>query len=171
MTRAAMHLKWDAMAITFESQRAGERLTITRAGESAEIEILAFGDGEAVVRSGGRTHRLHVARDGDVLWVSEAGRTWVFRKVAPEAVAAAAHAGDTAEITSPMAGRIVKLACAPGDAVSEGQILVVLEAMKMEYQLRSPFAGTVETLNGAEGAQVGHGEVLVALKRTGGSST
>jgi biotin carboxyl carrier protein len=70
----------------------------------------------------------------------------------------AARAGFTAEgrqvVSAPMPGKIVKVLVAEGEEVKEGQGLVVVEAMKMENELRSPKAGKVVELRAKEGATV-----------------
>ena len=66
-------------------------------------------------------------------------------------------------IVSPMAGRVVKVLVAPGDAVLAHQGLVVVEAMKMENELRAPRAGTVADVRVREGAPVEANVVLVVI--------
>jgi biotin carboxyl carrier protein len=66
-------------------------------------------------------------------------------------------------IVSPMAGRVVKVLVAPGDAVLARQGLVVVEAMKMENELRAPRAGTVAEVRVREGAPVEGNVVLVVI--------
>jgi 3-methylcrotonyl-CoA carboxylase alpha subunit len=75
----------------------------------------------------------------------------------------AAGAASDGVIRAPMPGRIASVAAAPGDVVSAGQTLVVLEAMKMEHALISPFAGVVAEVAAAEGDQVSEGATLVRL--------
>jgi acetyl/propionyl-CoA carboxylase alpha subunit len=65
---------------------------------------------------------------------------------------------------APMPGRIVKLEVATGDEVVEGQVLVVLEAMKMEHTLRAPTPGVVRSVSAAPGQQVEAGMVLVVVE-------
>lgn len=67
-------------------------------------------------------------------------------------------------LQAPMNGTLVANLVNVGDAVSAGQALVVMEAMKMEYTISAPFAGTVTALPFAEGAQVADGTALVALE-------
>ena len=67
-------------------------------------------------------------------------------------------------ITAQMPGKIVKLAVALGDTVAEGQGLVVIEAMKMENELKSPKAGTVVELNAREGSAVENNALLVVIE-------
>lgn len=66
-------------------------------------------------------------------------------------------------ITAQMTGRIVRVAVQPGQAVSAGDLLLVLEAMKMENEIRSPRAGTVKEVLVAAGDRVNKGDPLVAL--------
>jgi 3-methylcrotonyl-CoA carboxylase alpha subunit len=73
-------------------------------------------------------------------------------------------AGDGA-IVSPMPGKIIAVAIAQGDAVSKGQKLVTLEAMKMEHSLVAPFDGIVAELAAAEGTQVSEGTLLARIEK------
>jgi len=76
--------------------------------------------------------------------------------------AGSAVSGDA--VTSPMQGTIVKVAVEDGATVAEGDVVVVLEAMKMEQPLKAHKAGTVTGLSAAVGATVTHGEVLCEIK-------
>ncbi len=76
--------------------------------------------------------------------------------------ASAAASGDA--VTSPMQGTIVKVAVEDGATVAEGDVVVVLEAMKMEQPLKAHKAGTVTGLSAEVGATVSHGEVLCEIK-------
>ncbi len=67
------------------------------------------------------------------------------------------------QVTAPMPGRIVKVLVKAGEAVSAGQGLVVVEAMKMENELRSPRAGTVSDVRVSEGVSVEANAVLVVV--------
>lgn len=75
--------------------------------------------------------------------------------------AAAAANGD--DLTSPMQGTIVKVAVSDGDTVAEGDLVVVLEAMKMEQPLTAHKAGTISGLKAAAGATVSAGAVIAAI--------
>lgn len=66
-------------------------------------------------------------------------------------------------VTAPMPGKIVKLLVKPGDKVQPRQGLVVVEAMKMENELRARAAGTVGEVRVAEGASVEAGAILIVL--------
>ena len=77
-------------------------------------------------------------------------------------------AGDGA-IVSPMPGKIIALEVAAGDAVTKGQKLLTLEAMKMEHSLTAPFDGKVAELNAEAGAQVSEGALLVRIEKGEGA--
>ena len=64
---------------------------------------------------------------------------------------------------APMPGKVVKLAVAEGDAVEMGQVLVVLEAMKMEHSVKAPESGVVRQLLVSEGEQVEADAVLAVV--------
>ena len=66
-------------------------------------------------------------------------------------------------ISAPMPGKVVRLLAKEGDDVERGQGLVVIEAMKMQNELKSPKAGRVISLPAEEGAAVGAGQVLAVV--------
>ena len=82
-------------------------------------------------------------------------------------VAAPAAAGVTVSggesVNAPMPGNILKVNVKVGQAVKEGDLLCVLEAMKMENEIYAPCAGTVSAVPVAKGASVNTGDVLVSL--------
>ena len=87
-------------------------------------------------------------------------------KAAPKAAAkAAAPAGaqGAVKVNAPMPGKILKVNATPGSAVKKGDVLVVLEAMKMENEICAPQDGTIATVECAAGDSVESGKVLVSL--------
>lgn len=81
---------------------------------------------------------------------------------APKAAPKAASAGAVA-VKAPMPGNILKINCKAGDAVKKGDVLAVLEAMKMENDICAPADGTVASVEVAQGATVETDAVLVTL--------
>ena len=75
-----------------------------------------------------------------------------------------AQAGGRATLTSPMPGKVVRVMCAAGDEVIEGQGLLVVEAMKMQNEVQAPKAGKVAELKVVEGQTVIAGETLVVIE-------
>ena len=91
------------------------------------------------------------------------GAAFHIRRHRPEGIAAGTAADGA--ILSPMPGRVIAVEVAAGDAVTKGQKLVTLEAMKMEHSLTAPFDGTVAELRAVEGGQVSEGAVLARVER------
>ncbi|RLI10274.1 hypothetical protein DRO33_05730 [Candidatus Bathyarchaeota archaeon] len=66
-------------------------------------------------------------------------------------------------IISPIPGRVVALKVRPGDKVRKGDVLLIIEAMKMENEIRAPRDGTVKELLVSEGSSVSTGQPLLVL--------
>lgn len=81
----------------------------------------------------------------------------------PEAKAVSNGAAGSVKITAPMPGTILKVVAKPGDKVKKGQVLVILEAMKMENEIVAPSEGVVATINVTGGTSVNAGELLASL--------
>ena len=79
------------------------------------------------------------------------------------APAAAAPAGGE-QVTSPMPGTILSINVAAGDAVKRGQVLMVLEAMKMENEIMCPCDGKIASVNTSKGASVESGTLLCVIQ-------
>jgi propionyl-CoA carboxylase alpha chain len=71
---------------------------------------------------------------------------------------------DAGSLHAPMPGKILRVAVRVGDRVREGQVLVVLEAMKMEHSLKAPHGGVVSEVRHESGEQVETGTVLVVVE-------
>ena len=82
---------------------------------------------------------------------------------APAAPVAAPAAAGATSITAPMPGTILKVNVQNGAAVKKGDVLMVLEAMKMENEIMAPADGTVASVNVAQGASVEAGAVLCTM--------
>jgi len=134
------------------------------AGDGAEVDG-ADGPGQrqrVTVEVGGK--RLEVVLPSGLggLTVGPAGGGAAKPKRKAGKKAGASASGDA--VTSPMQGTIVKVAVEEGQTVAEGDVVVVLEAMKMEQPLKAHKAGTVTGLNAEVGATVTNGAVICELK-------
>jgi geranyl-CoA carboxylase alpha subunit len=110
------------------------------------------------VRIDGVDLAVHAAWSGDALDLVHADETWRFAEV----VAGGAGSARTlrTEVTAPMPGSIVEVRCADGTAVQAGDVVLVLEAMKMEHQIEAPASGRIRQLSAVAGQQVGMRELL-----------
>jgi len=119
----------------------------------------ASGGAEAYqVTVDGRTYSVMVAPGGEVTNVQPAAATPVAPAAAPAAPAGAGQA-----VPAPLAGTIFKVKVAAGQAVSAGDVIMVLEAMKMETEVRAPADGTVQSVAVKEGDMVQVGDTLLTL--------
>lgn len=82
--------------------------------------------------------------------------------VAPKAAPAAVPAGGNT-VNAPMPGTILDIRVSEGKAVKTGDVLMILEAMKMENEIMAPHDGTVVSIHAAKGASVNAGDTLVVL--------
>jgi biotin carboxyl carrier protein len=82
----------------------------------------------------------------------------------PQSKVQAAMADGMKVVPTPMTGTIIKIMCMVGQEVKEGDVLLKLEAMKMETSLSTPVAGTITEIKCTEGQIVNAGEPLVLLK-------
>lgn len=128
--------------------------------EPAGAEISAS-DGRLLVRFQGETQTAAVARQGADVLVWWRGQQY---RVAERASRRAAQEVSDGTLRAPMPGQIVDVLVALGDAVTKGQRLLVLEAMKTQQPLVAPFDGTVAELGAAKGDQVDEGRVLARVE-------
>ncbi len=73
------------------------------------------------------------------------------------------------DIKAPVAGSILKITASEGDNISEGDVIMIMEAMKMETEIKAASDGTLSSIKVKEGEQVDSGKVLAALESKGGS--
>ncbi len=137
--------------------------TIQIEGRSYEVDVQSLEAGFATVVVDGASY--------DVSWDEPEGATPVVTPAAaPAAPAAAAPApkarpaaAGSGVITSPLPGLVLKFLVKPGDAVKVGDVVVKIEAMKMDNEIRSDVAGTVSELLARAGDTVDEGAHLLRI--------
>ena len=149
----------------------GESVTIGGHTVLARVDEIE-GTPVRLITIGSEVHRVVVrrgpSRGAYTLWVDgfrfggEAldERTRAIRDITAES----SKSTGPASLVAPMPGLIVRVSVSPGDAVQVGQGLVVMEAMKMENEIRAPKAGVVANLLVKEGQAVETGALLIELK-------
>jgi biotin carboxyl carrier protein len=152
-------------AVRLEGKPPNARVVI---GEREyEVDWLKVPGGAISMIVNGESRTARVARrDGGLaVWVDGHRIDLDVGSAADEAVGrAGAGAGASGVIKAPMPGSVVKVLVSLGDEVSAGQSLVIVEAMKMENEVRSPVGGVVKTVNVAAGDSVGTTEVMVEVE-------
>jgi len=145
------------------------RFALSLNGERHQVDALALGHGAVSLLVDGESFSVEFDESGDEVAVLVGGQVTRI-DVADERRLRmrSARAGFVAEgrqvISAPMPGKLVKILGKVGDPVTEGQGLVVVEAMKMENELKSPKNGRVSQVNVEVGRTVEKGEVLLVVE-------
>ena len=135
-------------------------------GSAAPVAACATLSGQDLLLSyDGRTIRFACARDGKTTWLGRGGQTWALT-TEPTVTARSDTAGKTdGAVRSPMPGTVLAVRVAAGEMVRKGQLVAVVEAMKMEHAILAPIAGVVTALNVKAGQQVQVDETLAVISR------
>ena len=167
------------MKITFENQTvdltpSGRGFTVTIGNRTADVEVIGTNRGAPPQ---GRDGRLDLLIDGKRVtaclssdnaqrWVTVNGQTFVLTKTS--GTRKAGHGGHHAagELTAPMPGQVRALNVAEGEAVTKGQTLLVLEAMKMEIRVHAPQDGVVKKLFVEQGQTVEREQMLIEIEES-----
>ena len=142
--------------------RADGLATVTSGSDSDTFTLRYLGHGRFRVGSGDRTLLAHAVDDGETRWVYVDGEVIRLELEAPGARRRRAATGHES-LSAPMPATVVRVLVAPGDRVTRGAPLVLLEAMKMELPLRAPRDAIVEAVRCAEGELVQPGVPLIDL--------
>lgn len=148
-----------------EFKFAGEMIEVTIARDSenwmlGENRAQVLADGRILVTSTDGTSKFaHSAKVGDVWWIHFDGHIFCIEK----SEAGSSNSDSDEGMTAPMPGKILEVKVADGESVESGQLLLIMEAMKMEHRIQAPKAGEVLTVNFAEGDRVDMGATLVEL--------
>jgi biotin carboxyl carrier protein len=140
---------------------------VTIDGRRVDADAAKISPGVYSILVGGRALEVRVETLPDGLLLHAAGREFRVEIINPRSWRRSRGGGiDLAgrqQICAPMAGKVVRVLVAPGQRVETGQGLVVVEAMKMQNEIRSPKTGTVERLLAKEDQAVNAGEVLAVI--------
>ena len=116
----------------------------------------------------GKTYEMDVeligANGAAVQPVAKAAPAVAAPKAAPAPAAAKPAEVGSGSVVAPMPGTILKVLKATGDAVKAGEVVLILEAMKMENEITAPVDGTIGSLNLTEGSTVAGGDLLFDVK-------
>jgi acetyl/propionyl-CoA carboxylase alpha subunit len=131
----------------------GETSVSFRFLDAAHVEIL------------GKRHRFYVIRNRDCFTVWLDGRTYYLERARTTADASPSLSGPAAgEIRAVMPGKLVRLTVAPGEKVSEKQVVAIMESMKMESELLAPFPGRVSEIRFKPGDVLEMGDIVMSIE-------
>lgn len=113
----------------------------------------------------GKPYRVRALSVGANLWLHVNGETYLLDLTPARAKSGGGKTvEDSKQIMAPMPGKICKVAVKAGDRVEAGRVVVIMEAMKMEYSLTAAIRGRVKTVMAKENDQVELNQVLVELE-------
>ena len=139
-------------------------------GRRYELEVRESAGGVLLIKNGNSVYRCRVEakRETGKYEVGLRGRSYPISIIDPKRLRssenAAGHGHGTAEIVSPMPGKVVRILVEQGNTVEAGAGIIVVEAMKMQNEMKAPKAGVVVSITVAAGATVNAGDVLAVIE-------
>jgi biotin carboxyl carrier protein len=150
---------------TVELAREAEKWQISIDGHGVDADAIEIAPNIFSILLNGQSHEIRITTQSDgKLTLQTTDHEFIAEVVDPRAWSGRRHGHVEAEgrqqIIAPMPGKVVRLLVKAGDQVRAGQGILVVEAMKMQNEVRSPKTGTVEHLQAEEGQPVNAGQVL-----------
>ena len=150
----------ETLQIEYQRQRDGS-FRVRADDQEVRVQAYACGKGSVDAALDSRRLQFQIQRHAADWFVqTEAGGLTLTEQPRYPAPDAGDQGGG---LTAPMPGAVLSTAVAAGDSVTKGQLLLILEAMKMEHRITAPRDGTVETMHVAAGDQVENGQLLVTV--------
>jgi biotin carboxyl carrier protein len=164
-----MRAAFDQNVIDLTPNGTGYKATV--GDRTVLVEILRSENGNLDLRIDGKHIVVYVSSDGEKRWVTVNGQTFLLTKSSnamPSAKGKHGGAGydHASELAAPMPGQVRSVNVKEGDAVTKGQTLLVLEAMKMEIRIQAPRDGKVKSLQVKQGQTVEREQVLIELEKS-----
>ncbi|WP_114334713.1 acetyl/propionyl/methylcrotonyl-CoA carboxylase subunit alpha [Marinobacter litoralis] len=143
-------------------RRSGQKLIVSHEEAQYELQLQSHQPGLLCIIDNGVRHRCQYHQTGDSLYLQAFGRSWAIVDRTHQPAAGAQGAG-SGRIQAAMDGAIIDVLVNEGETVTQGQTLVVLEAMKMEHPVKADRDGVVAGLHTNTGDQVKRSQLLVEL--------
>lgn len=159
MTRATLEL--DGVAYDVRCVRKGDGWTVTVDGQEIPVALERNGAGLRV-QAGGRSVHLDLTPTG--LRIDGKARAWRVLDVPEVDDGEAGAASHGAHVRPPMNGKLERLLVSVGQTVAKGDVLFILEAMKMQNEVRAPIGGRVAAIHVQAGATVEPRQVVLDLE-------
>ena len=155
------------MKINFENATldlipSGKNYNVSVGEKSSFVEIIRSENGKLDLLIDGKHVSAYVSSDGAKRWVTVNGQTFVLTKSSGTKRGGGKHE-HSGELSAPMPGQVRAVNVKEGDAVTKGQTLLVLEAMKMEIRIQAPMDGIVDKLSVKVGQTVEREQILIEM--------
>jgi len=152
-------------AITIDFTPIGKSYRATIGEKTIDVEILQAKDGKLDLLIDDKRVTAYVSSDNAKRWVTVNGQTFMLTKSSSATRRGAGH-DHASELAAPMPGQVRGVNVSEGDAVTKGQTLLVLEAMKMEIRIQAPRDGVVKKLLVKQGQTVEREQILVEIEES-----
>jgi biotin carboxyl carrier protein len=148
-----------------------DKATADIEGRHYELEVRQLGDAQYLLINKSDVYNCRVEGNrgaSNFFGVGLRGHSYNIKVVDPKRLrsgqTSGAHDHGTAQIVSPMPGKVVRVLVAEGQPVEAGAGIIVVEAMKMQNEMKAPKAGVVISINAEPGATVNAGDVLAVIE-------
>jgi propionyl-CoA carboxylase alpha chain len=159
--RSRFEFAGETLEVSYAASRDGG-FDVSIADSEFDVIVRGAGQGEVEVDINGRRITARLDQRGDRWFVhTNQGDVSVIELPRFPLPGADEFQGG---LTAPMPGKVLATHVGVGEEVEKGQLLVILEAMKMEHRITAPVSGTITEVHATEGEQVGNGELLIVLE-------
>ncbi|MBI3738412.1 MAG: biotin/lipoyl-binding protein [Chloroflexi bacterium] len=160
------------MKITFDQSTIdltpnGKNYKAALDDKTVDFEVVRLENSKLDLLIDGKHVTAYVSSDGAKRWVTVNGQTCVLTKSSGARRGGEGH-DHASELAAPMPGQIRSVNVSEGEAVSKGQTLLVLEAMKMEIRIQAPFDGMVKSISVSTGLIVEREQILIVVDKLEG---
>jgi biotin carboxyl carrier protein len=159
-----MKLTFDDTTLDISSN--GRLFALTLDDKTIHAEVLHSENGKLDLLIDGKRVIAYVSSDNAKRWVTINGQTFVLTKSSGARKGGHGHHHAAGEMIAPMPGQVRAVNISEGDAVTKGQALLVLEAMKMEIRIHSPQNGTIKKLFVSQGQTVEREQILIEIEES-----
>ena len=148
--------------ISFLTQ--GSNFQVSSDGNSKQGSFERTDSSTITIYIGSKKYTAHFAREGYHIFIHVNGRSYTLER-APLTRRSVDVAIETNIVTSPITGKLLELNISAGDVVQKGDLLAIMEAMKMEHRVKAPKSGKISKLTSAvPGGQIKEGEIVAELE-------
>ncbi|MFY9607023.1 MAG: acetyl-CoA carboxylase biotin carboxyl carrier protein subunit [Blastocatellia bacterium] len=156
----------DGHQISLEVEQRNGRVFATIAQRSYDLEVVSPEPGVYLMFLGNEVHEARVwSADTNSLRVTLGGRAFAASIIDRKHRRTIEHRPEgQQQLTAPMPGKVVRVLLKPGDEVSEGQGVIVVEAMKMQNEIKSPKTGRILQVRVSEGDTINNNQVLAVVE-------
>jgi biotin carboxyl carrier protein len=151
---------------TLELTLMGKSYRANMGDKTVDVEILRVdtGHGKLDLLIDGERVTAYISSDNTKRWVTVNGRTYLLTKQSGSRKSGGGHHHAAGELTAPMPGQVRAVNVREGDAVTKGQTLLLLEAMKMEIRIQAPSDGVVSSISVTVGQTVEREQTLIMVE-------